>query len=248
MYLLLAPATVFANKGYDIAKQVSKHNDGYVGEKASLVMILKDAHGTQVQREMESMAKEGQNDEDKSLLIFLRPLDVKGTKLLTWSHASKDDDQWLYLPSLKRVKRISSTSKSSSFMGSEFSYEDLSGQEVDKYTYTFIQDKVDKTWGEMWVNQRKSKSDSGYSKEVTYILKDKFVPHKVEYFDRKGELLKVATFADYQKYSVKGKSFFRANKIIMRNVQTKKESIITWSKREFGQEYNDRMFNKASLK
>ena len=79
-------------------------------------------------------------DGDKSIFIFEHPRDVSGTAVLTFTHKHGPDDQWLYLPALKRVKRISSDNKSGSFVGSEFAYEDLSSQEVEKYTYKWIQD------------------------------------------------------------------------------------------------------------
>ena len=80
-------------------------------------------------------------DGDKSMSIFDKPRDIKGTAVLTWTHSLEADDQWLYLPALKRVKRISSKNKSGPFMGSEFAYEDIASQEVDKYESFYVRDE-----------------------------------------------------------------------------------------------------------
>jgi len=109
-------------RGLEIAKKMEKVNSGFIGEVAEMTMTLIDAYNTEILRKMEGKIKEVKDDGDKSIITFLQPNDVKGTKMLTWSHKTENDDQWLYLPSMKRVKRISSNSKTSSFMGSEFSY------------------------------------------------------------------------------------------------------------------------------
>lgn len=136
----LVAAESASEKGLRIVNEIKKHNDGFIGESSTMKLILINAFGDRVVREMKGKILEVEKDGDKSLIEFFNPKDVKGTKMLTWSHKDKDDDQWLYLPSVRRVKRISSRNKSSSFMGSEFSYEDLGSQEISKYTYEFLKD------------------------------------------------------------------------------------------------------------
>jgi len=94
-------------------------------------MTLRNRAGKESLRNVRIKNLEVDGDGDKSLSIFDEPADVKGTTSLTWSHSDKPDDQWLYLPALKRVKRISSKNKSGPFMGSEFAFEDIGSQEVD---------------------------------------------------------------------------------------------------------------------
>jgi outer membrane lipoprotein-sorting protein len=232
-----------AQAGLAIAKNMQKANKGFVGEKSEMELVLIDAKGTRVTRVLKGMTKEIAKDGDKSISIFLNPKDVKGTKMLTHSHKVGDDDQWLFLPSLRKVKRISSRSKSSSFMASEFSYEDLGSQEIDKYNFKLL-----KNIKGGWVLQRVPKEKSGYSKMKTYISKKYMSSVKVEYFDRKKELLKVATFSNWKQYKVGKKKLWRAGKIHMKNVQTKKESIFTWKKRKIGVKHADRLFRKSALK
>ena len=124
-----------AAKGLRLAKELEVANRGFVGESSEMEMILIDAYKSKTVRQMTGKTMETKSDGDKSLMVFQNPKDVKGTKMLTHTHKKGDDDQWLFLPSLRRVKRISSRSKTSSFMGSEFSYEDLGSQEIDKYQF-----------------------------------------------------------------------------------------------------------------
>jgi hypothetical protein len=231
-------------KGFRLAKENEKANTGFVGELALLKMILINAHGDKTTRKMKSYIKERDNEGDYSINEFLWPADVKGTKLLTHAYKEKDDDQWLYMPAIKRVKRISSRNKSGSFMGSEFSYEDMGSQEPEKFTYKFIkQGKMGKHPVAVVERYPKDKN-SAYSKQVTYEDTDRHVILKVEYFDRKGELLKVASFSNVKKVF---KDMYRAHKIHMKNVQTKKESILTWSKRKLGAKLPDSKFQSTKL-
>ncbi len=247
VFLIFCPALVFGGEaeeeGLRIALEVDKANNGFKGEYSEMEMVLINAHGDHTVRKLlnESMEKEG--DGDRSISTFLWPADVKGTRMLTWSHKSGDDDQWLYLPALKRVKRISSRNKSGSFMGSEFSYEDLGSQEVEEYTYKYLDDA---SWEgrSCWRVERDPVSKrSGYSKEIVWFDKEYMNPLKIEYYDRKGELLKVGTFHGYTKYD----KWWRADEIRMKNVQTRKKSVITWKKRELGKTFNPDQFSSDYL-
>lgn len=233
-------------KGLKIATEAREKNRGFMGEEADMKMVLIDAHGTQTMREMQGKVLEVEGDGNRSLSIFLNPKDVKGTKMLTWAHRQNDDDQWLYLPSMKRTKRISSSNKSSSFMGSEFSYEDLGSQEVEKYGYKFLKDE--KMNGmDCWVMERTPKKESGYSKQIITMAKKYYNPLKIEYFDRRGELLKTATFSDYKEYKVGSKNLWMADQIHMNNVQTQKQSTFSWQNRQVGKKLAMKEFETKSL-
>ncbi|MCW8854398.1 MAG: outer membrane lipoprotein-sorting protein, partial [Gammaproteobacteria bacterium] len=132
--LLLISSSAHANeqRGLEIAKQADLRDTGYNDSTARLIMELKNKQGDTSIRHVRVKNLEVADDGDKGMSIFDQPADVKGTAFLTYSHSLKADEQWLYLPSLKRIKRISSKNKSGPFMGSEFAYEDISSQEVDK--------------------------------------------------------------------------------------------------------------------
>ncbi len=231
-------------KGLEIAKKMDRSNTGFIGESSRMKMILINAYGDKIVREIVNKIKETRTDGDKSVVEFLSPKDVRKTKLLTWAHKRKNDSQWLYLPKSKKIKRISSRSKSGAFMGSEFSYEDMGSQEVEKYTYKFIKDAKYKG-RDVWVNTRYPvDKNSGYSKQITYVDKKWLQPLKIEYYDRRGSLLKVATFRRYKKIS----GFWRAGKLTMSNRQTKKKSILQWSNRQLKKRFSDREFTSGRLK
>jgi len=232
-------------KGQQIAKDVEASQNGFSSESSKLEMHLINAYGEVIKREMISKTIEGKGNEgDKSLIEFIFPLDVKGTQLLTWSHKDKSDDQWLYLPAFKRVKRIASSVKSGSFMSSEFSYEDFGGQNIDKYTFKYLKDEtIDKTL--CWVVERTPKeSDSGYSKQVVWFDQKRKIAIKVDYYDRKNELLKTGIFSDHQQI----KGFWRSMKIEMNNVQTRKKSLLFWSARKVGEKISEDIFQPNRLK
>jgi len=230
-------------KGHQIAVEIEQANEGFIGQQSKMEMILKDAHGLTTTREMDGKILEVKDDGDKSIHVYIRPSDVKGTKMLTWSHKADDDDQWLYLPSIRRVKRISSSGKTASYMGSEFSYEDLGSQEIEKYDHVFISEDKNS-----WILERYPKKKSGYQKQKMWISKKYMNPIKIEYYDRKGELLKTATFNDYQAYKVKNKTLYRPTSIEMQNIQTRKSSTFKWNQREVGVKFSQEDFEQSSLR
>ena len=128
--------SIFAITNIEVAKRSDSISDGFISSTSNMSMTLINASGQKTVREMKIKTLEGENG-DMSLIEFLTPSDVKGTKMLTHEKLNKDDDQWIYLPALKRVKRISSRNKSGSFMGSEFSYEDIANTNY-KNIYTMM--------------------------------------------------------------------------------------------------------------
>ena len=221
--------------------------EGFVSDSSEMEMILIDSYGTRVSRKMKGTSMEGENGEDRAITEFLSPADVKGTKLLTHSHKGEDDDQWLYLPAMKRKKRISGGARSSSFMGSEFSYEDLGSQDIEKFNFKWIADEPLKG-GQAWRVERKSKKRSGYSKQVMLVHQEYLSPVIIEYYDRRGGLLKVAEFKEWQKMQVGEKSFWKSGFVHVKNVQTKKESIFKWEKRELGKKLESNLFSPGALR
>ena len=137
-----APTSDAATRGLEIVVEADRRDNGFGDLTAGMTMTLRNRHGEESTREIRNRAKEVDGDGDKTLIIFDEPRDIKGTAFLNYTHAVGPDEQWLYLPALKRVKRIASNNKSGPFMGSEFAYEDISSQEVEKYTYTYLRDEV----------------------------------------------------------------------------------------------------------
>jgi hypothetical protein len=243
---LVATAETPEEKGLAIAQEADRRDTGFGDLTANMLMVLKNKHGQESVRKIRIRTLEVESDGDKNLSIFDNPRDVKGTAFLTFSHKVGDDDQWLYLPALKRVKRISARNKSGSFMGSEFAYEDISSQEVEKYTYKWILDEV-YDGQECFVIDRYpvDKKNSGYTRQVSWIDKSEYREWKVEYFDRKNSLLKTLTIKGYKKYLDK---YWRPNEANMVNHQNGKSTRLVWSNYKFRVGFKDRDFNKNSLK
>ncbi|MCP5047439.1 MAG: outer membrane lipoprotein-sorting protein [bacterium] len=230
-------------KGLRIAIENETANNGFQGEFQETEMVLVNAQGDKTVRKMTSKTKETKKDGDMSIITFLWPADVKGTRMLTHTHKKRDDDQWLFLPSLKRVKRISSRNKSGAFMGSEFSYEDLGSQEVEKFSHKWLKD-VTLDGRDCWlIEQIPTSKKSGYSKQILWTDKEYRQPVKIEYYDRKGELLKVSVFNGYKKLD----NWWRVHEIKMDNVQTRKSSLIKWKVRELKPKYPADDFESESL-
>ncbi len=232
-------------KGLAIAKEAKARNVGWGDSEASMEMILRNKAGRETIRKVRSKSLEIQDDGDKGLSIFDEPRDVKGTAFLSFTHIQGNDDQWLYLPALKRVKRISSSNKSGPWMGSEFANEDLTSFEIEKYDYKFLrEDEVD--GDKVFVTELYPKyKNSGYSKSISWIDQEHYRVRKIEYFDKQDKLLKVMTFSDYRLYLDK---FWRAHKQLMENVQTGKSTTINWGEYKFNVGLTDKDFNKSSLK
>lgn len=233
-----------AAKGLEIAIEADRRNDGFGDSTASLTMTLRNRQGQEVSRAMRSRTLEVADDGDKSLIVFDDPRDVKGTAFLTFSHKSGDDDQWLYLPALKRVKRISSSNKSGPFMGSEFAYEDLSSQEVEKYTYNYLRDEDLDSVGTYVIERFPVAKQSGYTREVVWIDKDEYRVRQVEYWDRKQSKLKTLKLSGYEQYVER---FWRAARMDMQNHQTGKSTTLEFDDYVFGNGFTDNDFNRNSL-
>lgn len=232
-------------RGLEISKERKARESGWQDSTAAVEMILKNSRGDTSNRLMRMKSLEVEDDGDKGLTIFDEPRDVKGTAFLSHSHIEGADDQWLYLPALKRVKRISSRNKSGPFMGSEFAYEDLSSFELGKYEFNYIKDDSVEDIPSFLIEQIPTDNKSGYTKQLVWLDKVEYRPMKIEYFDRKGTLLKTLTFANYELYLEK---YWRALKLEMVNHQTGKSTILNTQDITFRTGLKELEFNHNTLK
>lgn len=242
----VAAAETAEEKGLAIAEEADRRDLGFGDSSVRLTMILANRHGERSTRALRIKTLEvpERDQGDKSLTIFDRPGDVKGTAFLSFTHITEPDDQWIYLPALKRVKRISSANKSGPFMGSELAYEDLTSQEVSKYTYKWLRDEV---CGELQcyvVEQHPVYENSGYTRRIVWIDKDEYRPIKIEFYDRKNTLLKTLNFSKYERYLGK---YWRAHEMFVENHQTGKTTRLIFDDFAFRVGLGDRDFNRTAL-
>ena len=249
--LLLSTLSVYGSaqtaeeKGLEISREADRRDTGWGDSEANMVMTLRNRSGDESVRYVRVRAMEVAGDGDKGLSIFDEPKDVKGTAVLTWSHSLEPDDQWIFLPALKRVKRINSKNKSGPFMGSEFAYEDISSQEIDKYAHRYLHDETFNDLDNFVIERIPQYEYSGYTRQEAWLDKEHYRPQKVVYYDRKNALLKTLTFSAYQQYLGQ---YWRADEMFMENHQTGKTTRLEWKDYRFGNGFTERDFDQATLK
>lgn len=242
----IAQAETPEEKGYNITAEAEKRDDGFGDNESDMLMILKNKQEATSEREMAVKALEGKGEEgDKSLIVFLSPRDQKGTALLTHQHKDRDDDQWLYLPALKRVKKIASSKKSGPFMGSEFSFEDIGGQSIEDYTYKYLRDETYDGQDCFVVESYPVDKNSGYTKIQSWVDKEHYRTLKAEFYDRKDSHLKTLTANGFTLYEDK---YWRPDELLMVNHQTGRSTVLKQSNMKFKTGLSDSDFNKNSLK
>ncbi len=227
---LLKSGASAEEQGLAVVREADQRETGFGDFRADIIMVLTNPNGDEVSRYINYSTLEVANDGDKSLVLFNRPADIAGTALLTHGHKADADDQWLYLPTLKRVKRISSSNKSGSFVGSEFAYEDLSTQEVEKYQYKLLREESYGGKNCFVIDAYPVDAKSGYTRQERWIDKDDLLLRKVNYYDRKGELLKTLEISNYQKYLGR---YSRAEEYMMKNHQNGKVTRLLWKNYNF---------------
>lgn len=190
----LTLSSLFAITGQEIAQKVHDRDDGD-NSISKMTMTMTDKNGKKRVRNLKTFTKDKGEDKLK-LMFFLTPADVKNTAFLTYDYedSNKDDDQWLYLPELQKVKRIASSDKSSSFMGSDFTYSDMTSRNVEDYTYKIMKEKkVGKhmTW-QMLVTPKSEKTiaETGYTKSIVFVRQDNFVIVQALNYIKAGKKLK----------------------------------------------------------
>ncbi|MEM9045329.1 MAG: outer membrane lipoprotein-sorting protein [Pseudomonadota bacterium] len=235
-----------STRGLDIAARSDQSDNGFGDTETELKMILTNAAGESTTRELRITTLERANADigDRSLVIFDRPRDIKGTALLSHSKILEPDDQWLFLPALKRTKRISSANKSGPFVGSEFAFEDITGQELNKYEYKWLREDA---CGEFMcdVLERIPRyENSGYTRQEAWYDQTHFQVRKIDYFDRKSALLKTQTFEDYRLYDGK---YWRSHEFSVTNHQTGKGTKLIFSDYKFAVGLDDKDFVKGVL-
>ena len=240
-----AAAQTAEQQGLEIARAADAYDRGFTDFTANMVMTLKNKSGDTSKRLIRIRTLEVDGDGDKSMSIFDEPADVKGTKMLTYSHGLEPDDQWLYLPALKRVKRISSRNKSGPFMGSTFAFEDLGSQEVEKFSYRYLRDEACGEFQCHVLELTPAYEFSGYTRQVVWMDKAAYRVVKVDYYDRKQTLLKTLSAGDFQQFL---DHYWRPGRMEMVNHQTGKSTLLEWTDYEFKTGLDEGDFRPQTLK
>lgn len=225
-------------RGMEIALETERRDSGFGDYVVEGNMLLQSPDGGSGQRRFSMYTLEIESDGDKRLVEFHQPRDLEGMISLTFSHGLEADDQWLYLPALRRTKRLAARDKTGSFAGSEFSFEDIGTWEVKKYTYKYLHDEELDGNATFVVENIPAYAFSGYSKIKEWVDQAIYHPRRLLYYNMAGEPLKELRFYDYRKFSER---YWRPMKAVMTHMQTGAVSTIEWSDYRFhtGLEEND---------
>jgi outer membrane lipoprotein-sorting protein len=169
-------------------------------QTGELIMTLINKRGAERIRKIKQFTKDFGKVE-KKIMFFIAPADVHNTSFMNWSYDedNKDDDQWIYLPALKKIKRISSDSKSDYFMGSDFTYDDLGDRKPKQDNHKILREEKYNGEDCYVVESIPKDEEYMYSKTITWVIKDKWIGLKKEFYDEDGELLKTLNIKKYQK-------------------------------------------------
>ncbi len=208
-----------------------------------LTMTLTNKQGKQRVRKIKQFSKD-LGTVEKSIMYFQSPADVKNTSFMSWTYDSnKADDQWIYLPALKKTKRISSDSKSDYFMGSDFTYDDLGDRKLDDDTHKLLKSETVNGKACYVVESISKDEDYMYTKTITWINKANFVGVKKEFYDEDEELLKILTIKKYQKMQ----GFWVITNSEMKNVQKNHKTSIVLTNVQINTGVSDTKFTERMM-
>ena len=240
-----APASATDPSGEEIIKH-SLDTFYYAGNdmRARIRMKLINPQGNVRERDLTMLRLNlGATGDQRYYMYFHDPSDVKGTTFMVWKYPAKEDDRWIFIPAVKLVKRIAADDKRSSFVGSDFTYEDVSGRDLDDETYSLVR-KEDFGGRPAYVVESKPKATADYARRLSWIDQERWLPLKEEYFDARNE--PVRTFiAD--KVEQKGKHWTVTARS-MKNLQSGHRTEVTYSETEYDVGLKDEVFSERYLR
>ena len=233
-------------RGKLVFDEVDRRNSGYIDMQVGLKMVLVSPKGARTERSLRIQQLEGENDGDKVLIVFDVPASIRGTALLSHAHLGRDDDQWLFLPALKRTKKIASRNKTGPFVGSEFAFEDLAPQEVEKYDYGYVGEDIADGEAYFVVDRFPKDRYSGYARQRVWVDQMHLRTRRIDFFDRAENNAKQLLVSGYEVYQGQ---FWKPAFMRMKNLRTQKSTELHWQDYEFELGFDDnRDFSVNSLR
>lgn len=229
----------------DIVKRAEQNATGFsdMTNRVSMSLVDEDGNGSEREMVVKTIALGG--GESRTLTLFTKPTREKGIALLTHSHSTESDEQWLYLPASKRVKKIASSNVGSSFRGSEFTYEDISTQRRDNYVFDLAKTESCGTNVCFVIDRIPNFDESSYSKTRLYIDTEKYLLQKGDFFDKESKLLKTMTVSNYTKNA---NGVWKPGSILMKNHQNRKTTELRSIDLSFDSGLKEKDFSKLSLR
>ncbi|MCP5178443.1 MAG: outer membrane lipoprotein-sorting protein [Pseudomonadales bacterium] len=221
-------------RGLQVARAEYAASHGFGDLRAVVAMELVSTTGRVTERSLRLTQLETGDGRLKTLVVFELPKAIADTALLTWSNPLAEDDQWLYLPGPKRVKKIASKDRSGPFVGSTFAYEDLADYVVEEFEWQWLREEACQALVCDVVERRPKDPYSGYAREIVWIDRQAHRLRQAEYYDRSGALLKTLLASDFRAYAVGDRHFLQPHVLTMTNVQTGRATTLRWSTHEYG--------------
>jgi Outer membrane lipoprotein-sorting protein len=236
--------SVAAITGREVMEEANNQDMGQTNH-ALVEMRLIDSDGDESVRTIEQYGKELDDGVSGSVMIFHSPASVEGTRFLTITRDGGADDQWIYLPALRRVRRIAASEGDSEFMGTDFTYSDLAGGDINDATYRLLREgSIDGEPTYVVECTPVADSNSNYSRLIQWVSRDKGLPIRVEFYDQDGELLKVNTMTRIEQ--VQGRWTVINNE--MQNVQTGHSTLISVQRFVYDEQLPDGLFSTNYLR
>jgi len=248
--ILVVPSLIFAQKTLSPLEVASQYQKAfyYSGKdmKALVYMQLIESGGKERVRELTMLRKNMENSEEQRyFMYFHQPADVEGMTFMVYKYPQKDDDRWLFMPALDLVKRIAANDKRSSFVGSDFTYEDVSGRDISEDNFTIEkEEKIGDKDCYVLKSVPKYPKSADYSYKLSWIDKVMFLPLKEEYYDLRGELYKVFTAEEVKDVS----GIPTVTKRKMENVKNKHQTLVTFKDIQYNIGIDKELFTERYLK
>ncbi|MDP3847856.1 MAG: outer membrane lipoprotein-sorting protein [Pseudomonas sp.] len=238
------PLIAQAQTAEQVAIRADDNLRGYGDVQMQLEMTLISPSGETANRSLRVRSREADAGTDQTLMTFDTPRDLAGSGLLSHNRASGEDEQWLYLPAVKRIKQIGARNKSGPFMGSEFAFEDIVTPFWQKFHYQSLTEESLDGLPCFTLERIPNDSYSGYTRQRLWIDKEQYLIRRIEYFDRKNALLKTYNATDFQQYAGQ---YWRPGQMLMVNQQTGKQTRLQWRDFSFHGGLSERDFSQNAL-
>ena len=232
--------------GLDIAKKWDEREMGKdLSSKANFTLINKRGQQRVRKTRRNWIDMEGKKGFDKKTIIFFdKPSDVRGTSLLNWSYLDieKDDDQWLYLPALRKIKRIAASDKEKAFMGSDLTFDDMGDRQVEEDSHKLVKTEDYNGRSCYVVEMIPKEKDYMYSKKLKWIDTEELIDYKTDFFDRKGRFLK-RQIIEWKKVD----DIWVISKMTVKNEQTGHSTVVEITDIKLNSGLRERIFTKKEM-
>jgi outer membrane lipoprotein-sorting protein len=244
IFILILAGNSYGLTGEDIVRK-SQNAFFYPGKdfKARVVMRLISRTGKQRIREL-TMLRKNYGDEQKYFIYFFRPSDVRGMTFMVYKYPGRDDDRWLFVPAINMVRRIAAQDKRSSFVGSDFTYEDVSGRDVEEDTHELLKKETLQGRNCYVVKSTPKAGDMDYSYKLSWVDETSFLPIKEQYYDRQGELYRVFTADEIKDID----GIPTVTKRTMKDLQSGHRTEVTFTEVHYNIGIDDSLFTERYLR